>query len=435
MMENVRPVRVEDVLLARDRRAARQREWLERYHLPLISFTMNIAGEIKCDDLICRAFEEGKKRIDLALERKGFAAADFRQEIAFTGCEALWAVRGRAADIKAEMVLLEEEDALGRLFDMDVIDADGAHVSRGEERACLICSGPVRVCARSRTHSARELFEKAQEIMRDHFAEAYVLHVGEMAQRALLYEALTTPKPGLVDMEDCGAHNDMDIFSFADSACALRRYFETCVRLGLAGADEKRLQHAGILAEEKMLRAARANTHKGAIFSLGILCYAAGRCGEGAEVSAVLAMAAKTGEYFLRDLRVRGGGKTGGEMQYAVYGLTGARGEAASGFETVRRVSLPRLESALQEGESLPQAGLEALMQLICQVKDSNIIRRAGLEGQEYAASQAQNCGCSAEELRALNARFVEKNISPGGSADLLAVTYFLHFLGEKGAF
>lgn len=437
MTDEVRPVRVEDILLARDRRAARQQEWLDKYHLPLISFTMNIAGEIKSDALIRRAFLTGVERIERLLARKGFAVKERMQLFAFTGCEALWAVAADAQEIKAQMLLLEEEDALGRLFDMDVIDAQGAHLSRGTERTCLICGGPVRACARVRMHSAQQLYQRAREIIRAHYDAEYLLQVGEAAQRALMYEALTTPKPGLVDMENSGAHRDMDIFSFADAICALRRYFEDCARMGLEGASVERLQHAGRLAEEKMLSAAHANTHKGAVFSLGILCYAAGCCGEGAEIADILQKAAEIGAYFLTEMQSHCRGVTGGEKQYAAYGLTGARGEAASGFETVTRIALPALEAALRQHKSLPQAGLEALMYLIMQVKDSNIIRRAGLAGQEFAAAQAEKVlqnGCMADDLRALNDLFVEKNISPGGSADLLAVTYFLHFLVEGGA-
>lgn len=432
MMEEIRRVCVADVLRARDERAQRQAAFLARYRAPLISFTMNIAGDIKCDGSICRAFAAGQERVEHVLLRRGWQVLDRTETIAFTGCEMLWAVKADAQEMKKQMCLLEEEDALGRLFDLDVIDAAGCHLSRETERTCLICGAPVRACARSRAHSAEALFQKAQQIISAHFEEAFILRIGEEAQRALLYEALTSPKPGLVDCENCGAHKDMNLFSFADSACALRRYFEDCVRLGLTGASYAQLQHAGQLAEEKMLSAAHANTHKGAVFSLGILCYAAGCCGEKADAQGILQKAAETGGYFLEQLRLHHGHQTGGERQYAQYGLTGARGEAASGFETVSKIALPALNEALSAGKTLPEAGREALIKLIACMKDSNIIRRAGMEGQLWAQKQAQlmlEKGCTEENLRLMNKQFVEKNISPGGSADLLAVTYFLHFL------
>ena len=101
----------------------------------------------------------------------------------------------------------------------------------------------------------------------------------------------------------------------------------------------------------------------------------------------------------------------------------------------MQQYALPALHAALSAGKSLPKAGLHALMALIANVQDSNIIRRAGLEGQAWSMHEAQNAlhaGCNEEDLRQMNARFAKKNISPGGSADLLAVTYFLHFITKE---
>ena len=116
---------------------------------------------------------------------------------------------------------------------------------------------------------------------------------------------------------------------------------------------------------------------------------------------------------------------TGGEQQYLRYGLTGARGEAASGFATARSVALPLLEENAQD------AGLHALLALMAQVQDSNIIRRAGMEGQQWAMEQAKQMlenNWTKDDLRRMNDAFTARGISPGGSADLLAVAYFLHF-------
>ena len=130
-------------------------------------------------------------------------------------------------------------------------------------------------------------------------------------------------------------------------------------------------------------------------------------------------------------MKAGGSRRTGGENQYLQYGLTGARGEAASGFESVRAIALPAVEKAIEGGSSLQDAGLCALMQLIRHVQDSNIIRRAGMEGQRFAMQQAQEWldgGFDKAALRAMNEQFVKRNLSPGGSADLLAAAYFLHF-------
>jgi len=435
---DIRQVTLPDVLRARDARADRQQHLLQKYRLPLISFTMNIAGSIKCNPGIEAAFREGKRRIERSLAQMQLEAVDADEIVAFTGCEALWAVNADPEALKTAMCAIEEQDALGRLFDIDVIDGDGRHLSRANERSCLICGGPVRACARSRSHSADELFACTMQIISDHFRDAAARRLGEIAQRALLCEALTTPKPGLVDCEDSGAHRDMDLFSFADSACALRGYFEACARVGLEEANAQRrfarLRCLGLEAEADMLAAAGANTHKGAIFSLGILCCSAADCADTADTDAVLRAAAELGRCSLRALTELGpeNARTGGERQYLQLGLTGARGEAASGFQTVREIALPALEAALDRGLKLNDAGLRALIALMAAVPDSNILRRAGEEAlrwvQDSARTLIQN-GFSAEDLRSMNREFIYRNISPGGSADLLAVTYFLYFL------
>lgn len=437
-MDNIRRVSVNDILSARDARAAWQQAFLGKYASPLISFTMNIAGDVKHDPLIERAFSEGVRRVRREVERLGAEVLDEKKTIAFTGCEMLWAVRWDAQELKRRMCLIEDADALGRLFDLDVIAADSIHLSRRNERRCLICGAPVRACARSRAHSAQELYERAHEIILTYFRKQYICRVGEAAQRALLVEAITTPKPGLVDCENSGSHTDMNLFSFMASAAALRPYLEDCVRLGLERADYDSLQHRGRLAEDEMFRAAHANTHKGAIFSLGILCYALGFCGEGAPLSDMLSKAAEAGTHYLSQIPEAHRAKTGGEKQYHLYGLTGARGEAASGFRTVAETALPALEKTLSEGKSMEEACIHALLNLMAHVQDANIIRRAGMDTQAWAMKKAQKLlqsGYTRAELIRLNEAFVKKNISPGGSADLLAVAVFLHFCKEINAF
>lgn len=433
-MEEIRAVTLPDVLKARDDRALRQARLLQQYHQPLISFTMNIAGSIKVDGEIRRAFDEGKGWIEAHLTRQAIPVLAHEAHTAWTGCEAVWAVEADAAWLKAQMTAIEESCPLGRLFDIDVIDGQGQHLSRSGERACLICGGPVRACARSRRHPAEALFAKAKEIIRAHFQTGFARRIAQQAQRALLYEAITTPKPGLVDCHHSGAHRDMDLFSFADSISVLGSYFKDCVQLGLHQQPLEQLQHAGILAERAMLDAAGANTHKGAIFSLGILCCAVGRCGENASLDAVCSQAAEIGQFFFVQMTSAQKQTTSGERQYHQYGLTGARGEAASGFGSVKEIGLPVLEAELAKGASRADAGKAVLLHLMAKVMDSNVIHRAGMEGQTWVMEQASRLlqeGWSDEKLLMLDAEMIRRNISPGGSADLLAVTWFLHLISR----
>lgn len=439
----IREVSIMDILDAREMRVERQRKLLEKHQAPLISFTLNIAGPIKHDAWIERAFHEGVWRIESVLKGRRIEVLDCVSEIAFTGCEQLWAVAAEAESLKAWMQMIEEQDDLGRLFDIDIILLDGSKLSRLSERRCLICGGPVRACARSRAHSAEEIFCCTQEIIQQFFRTQFVKKIGMIAEKALLYEVVTTPKPGLVDCENSGAHSDMDRFTFVSSACALRPHFESCVQLGLDGSNRdaevlfESLRHYGLLAESEMFAATGGvNTHKGALFSLSLLCCAAGMgFGSAFSMEDLLRRAAELARTSLKDFEKVDveSARTGGELQFAQSGLTGVRGEAASGFRSVREIALPALERALGAGKSFNDAGLEALTALMSVVLDSNILRRAGEEGQRAVWREIQNLpSISRQEMDALNERFVQMNVSPGGSADLLAIAYFLKMMQEE---
>ena len=435
----IRPVTVADVLSARDARVERQNRMRLTHGMSLISFTMNIAGEVKRDAWIEQAFFEGVRRIEAALSEAGIPVAAREQTLAFTGCEEIWAVDAPVEELKARMCAIEEADALGRLFDIDVIDADGRKLERMTERRCLICGKPVRACARSRAHSARELSERAHEIIIAFLNEKRATEIGELAHRALIQEANVTPKPGLVDRENSGAHRDMDLKLFHASADALRPWFADCARIGLAMRDAApeqvfaRLRKRGIEAENAMFAATNGvNTHKGALFSLGILCCAAAMEGEGAGVPAILDRAAALARPALGDLTALhpGDARTGGEVQYLDSGRTGVRGEAAAGFPHARDCGLPALKRALRDGASFNEACLHALLALMACVEDSNILRRRGVAALRSVQSRAQALleqGFTMDELRHMNDDFVRENLSPGGSADLLAVSIFLH--------
>ena len=442
-MNEIREVGVMDILRARDERAQRQQLLLARHGLPLVSFTMNIAGPVKTDGRIRRAFFEGESRIEEMLSARKARVREKIQTLAFTGNEDLWAVEADARDLKDWMRAIEEEHPLGRLFDIDVLDAGGEKLSRQGHRQCLICGGDVHACARSRAHSAHELFNRAQAIIRDFFDGEYARFIGMCAQRALLYEAVTTPKPGLVDAADNGAHRDMDLFSFMSSASALGGWFETAARTGgmrLSDAETfARLRAEGLRAEKDMLRATgNVNTHKGALFSLGVVCCAAGRMGEGASVEEILACTGRIARYALEDFDGLTPEKvqTGGERQFMERGRTGIRGEAAAGFPSVAEWGLPALEAALERGAGINDAGLNALLHLMAHVPDSNILRRRGEEALNHVRESAEvlcRNGFDHENLRRMNEDFIRENISPGGSADLLALAYFLHLIENGG--
>ena len=437
MME-ICKVSIADILAAREKRVERQRLMIEKHHAPLISFTMNIAGPIKNDEWIERAFREGTRRIEAVLSGRRAYILESCSTTAFTGCEYQWAVAAEAHALKQWMRLIEEQDELGRLFDIDVISADGAKLSRESERRCLICGGPVHVCSRSRAHSADELFLKTHEIIESYFRHQFVRHTAMAAEKSLLYELATTPKPGLVDFENSGAHSDMDRFTFINSACILRSYFESCAEIGSENPENsfesvfEKIRSAGQQAEAEMLAATgNINTHKGALFTLGILCCATGMCyPEKISLEKLLNNAAHLAQNSLSDFEKISpeSARTGGEQQFLTGGLTGVRGEAAEGYPSVRNNALPALEAALANKKTANDASITALAVLMTNVADSNVLRRAGKPGLDMMQAEAVHiANADHSALREADARFIRANISPGGCADLLAAAWFLH--------
>jgi len=425
-------ISVMDILAARDKRAATQKRLLEQYGKPLICFTMNIAGPVKYSPEIEKGYQLGKRLLNARI-----TALHFEESIAPTGCEGFFVADLPAEELKRICVMIEDSQPVCRLFDMDVLDTDGRKLSREElgltGRACLICSKPAYECSRSRVHSVQQLQDKTNALLETATEEAYI---ASCAYQALLQEVFTTPKPGLVDLMNSGSHKDMDVHTFIKSANALRPYFyeAACIgKEGLSPADTfAKLRAAGIRAEKAMFAATGGvNTHKGAIFTMGLLCAAASR------EDIFDFCAAMTQGLTQRDFAgiTEENAVTAGEKLYALYGITGIRGQAEKGYPAVKEIGLPVLKKGLAMGLSLNDAGCATLLHILCQVEDTNMYTRGDLSFTWVTIGQIQgilerNPYPTREVLEALDARFIYYNQSPGGSADLLAATYFVHFIG-----
>ncbi len=255
--------------------------------------------------------------------------------------------------------------------------------------------------------------------------------IGRLARNALEQEVLLTPKPGLVDRENSGAHRDMTAETFLRSAAALEPCFARLAREGesLAALPPAEtlppLRQIGKQAEEAMFRATGGvNTHKGALFSIGLLCACAGRMqrlGLPLTAEGLCALAAKTvSGISARELK---GSDTNGLRVHAATGANGVRGEAESGFQSVRQYALPWLAKSRDE-----RAQLHALLSLMCHVEDTNVLHRAGPEGLCWLRGRAEETlkQFSRSALQTLDRECILRNISPGGCADLLAIALFL---------
>lgn len=260
--------------------------------------------------------------------------------------------------------------------------------------------------------------------------------VGRLAAEALRVEAWLTPKPGLVDAVSVGAHRDMDLDLLLTSADALEPAFIEMAQLGQRpGWSVADLQNLGRRAELVMSAATGGvNTHKGAIFCLGWLSAVAAET-SAPDIEGICLRVGRIVTQLLQEWRavVPATGLTHGEQVFVTTGLTGARGEAASGFASVRTHALPAMRQALQRGWTKDEALLAALLQLMAISDDTNLITRGGIDALRSVRAWAAQLGASDPDPSALISAlaqaddwFIANWWSPGGSADLLAVTWFL---------
>lgn len=436
-------VTLNQMLNAREKRAEKQKSMLRTCGCPIISFTMNIAGPVKTSPLVKRAFREGLNSLKLALPKERICARNV--DISVTGCEAMFAVDMDADRLKVICEEIEEKTSLGRLFDMDVIDLSGNKLQRKNERGCIVCGAAGRSCSARRLHSLAELQGAMHELMREYFDRSDMERISALAVESLIEEVYTTPKPGLVDRRNNGSHRDMNIDLFVASANALKPYFAKCMEIGRKTATAPAVEtfplirREGMAAENVMYGVTGGvNTHKGAIYSMGIICAALGRLWKPQrpvrDVGAVFSECAEMVSHSTKEDFENMKGTTAGERFYIENGLKGIRGEVAAGFPSVSEYGLPTYINALADGLDSNDAGAVALLNLIANVEDTNLYHRGGKEGREYAANKAQQLLKTATypvtaQIEAADDAFIEKNLSPGGSADLLAVTYFMYKL------
>src|SRR5579859_4444854 len=260
---------------------------------------------------------------------------------------------------------------------------------------------------------------------------------GRLAALCLNLEVKTFPKPGLVSHIDSGAHSDMDAELLHRSADTLRPFFRDLALAGAAGAGMDRLRAIGIAAERAMLAATGGvNTHRGAIFGMGLLCAAAGyRNARGLRKPLGRLIAERWGEAILSGpVCLRSHGAAAARR----HGAGGARTEAAGGYRSVYDLALPALHEARNLAPHDDEAvRIHACMTLIATIVDTNLLHRGGAEGLRFAQASASaflatgGVACPGWRTRAvaMHQEFVARNLSPGGSADLLAMTLLVERL------
>lgn len=256
------------------------------------------------------------------------------------------------------------------------------------------------------------------------------------ATQCLIDEARLSPKPGLVDSRGNGAHHDLTLALMERSAHSLTPTFQALAQQSWQRpADIALRQTIGRLGregEQQMMAATGGvNTHRGAIWALGLLVSAVamhGGAGNAKQVAATAAELAKLPDAAAPKVFSKGLRAT------HRYQVPGAREEAQQAFPHVMQRALPQLRLSRLNGSSETQARLDALMAIMTSLTDTCVLSRAGLEGLDAMQDGARavlRAGGSAHPagqaaLAALDEQMLALNASPGGAADLLAATLFL---------
>lgn len=263
--------------------------------------------------------------------------------------------------------------------------------------------------------------------------------LAELAVRALVEEAELTPKPALVDRRGGGAHPDMDLELMRHSSGTLRPTFGALAARAHRCEPSRRLREdlaaIGRRGEVAMLAATRGvNTHRGAIWALGLLTAAAAMAPPEALPAEIAALAGRVANFPDRHAPKE---TSHGSVVARRYGVAGARGEARQGFPHVVGVALPALRDAREAGRTERVARLDALVALVANVDDTCLLHRGGraalrdAHAGARAVLEAGGSGTAAgrRALRSLEAALLGHNAAPGGSADLLAAALFLDAL------
>ncbi len=354
-------------------------------------------------------------------------------------------------NVKKEMINVEEEHILGRCLDIDVYTLKNDKVigiSRSDlfkkPRRCFICDLDAKICSRAQTHTIDEIknyFEVVYKNFKDSQkkTESLAYEVSQMALKAMISEVSTFPSFGLVSPISSGAHKDMDYYTFLNSAVAITPFLKKMFEVGYSYYSPEYIFDAirdiGKECEKKMFEATNnINTHKGMIFLMGISMAAIGKAlYENKEFYQIQDIIKSMVKNILDDFKElhKKEKLTHGERLYLEYGFTGIRGQVQDGLSVLFDNIIDNyINSDLKENDLYTQI----LIELMARVEDSTVVYRHDISTLRKVQSDAKDLlnmgGIFTEKGRQkchhLEDLYIKENISPGGCADLLAISILL---------
>lgn len=448
---------LEEFLQEREDRVERQLEILKKYGNSLLVVRSNYPGMDKNQYPANEIVEIIAQEIEKILYKK-ILYRDKRETL--EGKIFTVSVDMELVELKKKMIYLEENHILGRFVDIDVYGEMGRSISRRDigynPRKCYLCETAAVICTRDMTHDHREIkryilkgyegyleFEKRQLEIGE--------KLGDIALKSCIMEVSCHPSFGLVSPVSRGSHEDMDYFTFLESSLAIKDGLKKMATLGYSSMEREDIfslsRNIGIMAEKKMFSATEGvNTHKGMIFLLGVVLQVVGKAfyllrSEREKISeerfynliqeGIIEVSKNILADFenIPDKNRRGEKLTNGELLYLKHGFLGIRGQVKEGLSVVFQKGIPTLKDSIERGEGLNLALVKTLLKLMSLVEDSTIVNRKGIETLRKVQKDAHELSENFNLERAWNLEkeYIEKRISPGGSADLLAVTLVIY--------
>lgn len=441
---------LEEFLLMREKRVEIQNEIIENFKNPILVLRANYPGEEK-NSFVAKYIVEIMKNEILEIFNSQIV---YLQKIeSIEGPTYICSIKALGKNVKKIAIEIEESHILGRCVDIDVFDNNGYLFSRkdfgGEKRSCLLCSDMAFVCARSKKHTQKEVqtaIEKRLEEYLDseHNKIEIVNTFSNLALKSIILEVSASPSFGLVSPQTKGSHEDMDFFTFIDSGFSLSSYLKKVISAGYSPLSVdlifKKIRFMGKLAEDDMFLATNnVNTHKGMIFLMGITAALTAKAKfESLSFNEIPSLIKEMCRDILKDFDNihKKTSLTHGEKLYIRHGIVGVRGVVKNGLDIIFNGSIKIFENSLISGEHINHAMIRTLLFLMSSLEDTTILHRHDIEILNFVKLKAKNLHLKFEKtsvniklLTEIENEFIKKKISPGGAADLLAITMFLYFI------
>ncbi|RDY26013.1 citrate lyase holo-[acyl-carrier protein] synthase [Romboutsia weinsteinii] len=353
--------------------------------------------------------------------------------------------------IKKLMIDIEEKHILGRCVDIDVytmkddkvIGISRSHLYK-KTRKCFICNLDAKICSRAQTHSVEDIkkyFEDIYSEYTDQEKKRTILSykISQMALKAMISEVSTYPSFGLVSPISQGSHKDMNYYTFLDSSIAITPYLKKMAEVAYTYQDPKyifdAIREVGKTCEEEMFIATEnINTHKGMIFLMGITISAIAKASyHNYNFNKANDIMKEMVENILDDFKHLDKKEklTHGEKLYIEHRFTGIRGQVKDGLSILFYNIVDKYKDCNLDKNSLYT---QILIELMAIVEDSTIVYRHDIDTLNKVREDAKELlsigGVFTEDGKnkalSLEKEYIKKNISPGGCADLLAISILL---------